>query len=48
MGNSKEDAKDNLVNLKREIVQNSDNLGDDAVAKLEVELMRRMQELGIQ
>jgi len=46
VGNSKEEAKMNLTNLRKEIAQNSGNLGDDTIANLEIELMKRTQELG--
>jgi len=46
VGTSKEEAKTNLVNLNEEIVQKKDSLGDDTVANLEIELIKRMQELG--
>jgi len=46
IGTSKEEAKTNLVNLRKEITQNNDSLGDDTVANLEIELIKRMQELG--
>jgi len=45
-GTSKEDARTNLENLRNEIIQNSDNLGDDTIANLEIELLKRMQKLG--
>lgn len=48
VGTSKEEAQTNLANLKKEIVQNNDSLGDDTVANLEIELIKRMQELGRQ
>jgi F-type H+-transporting ATPase subunit epsilon len=40
IGNSKEEAKNNLVNLREVMIQNSSNLGDDTIANLEIELMR--------
>jgi len=46
VGNSKEEVQSELTNLRKEIVQNSDSLGDDTIANLEIELMKRMQELG--
>ena len=48
VGTSKEEAKMNLLKLRKEIVQNNGNLGDDTVANLEIELIKRMQELGRQ
>jgi len=48
VGTSKEAAKTNLMNLRKEIAQNNDGLGDDTVANLEIELIKRMQELGRQ
>ena len=48
VGTSKEEAKTNLEGLRKEISQNSENLGDDTVAVLEMELIKRMQELGRQ
>ena len=46
IGINKEEAKTNFANLRREIEQNSGNLGDDTIANLEMELMRRMKEMG--
>ena len=46
VGASKKDARANLASLRKEIAENSENLGDDTVANLEIELMRRMKELG--
>lgn len=45
VGTSKEDAKENLENLREEIAKNSNNLGDDTVANLEIKLMKMVQEL---
>jgi len=45
-GTSKEEAKTNLENLKDEIAKNNNDLGDDLVANLEIELLKRMQQLG--
>jgi len=46
IGASKEEAKTSLMNLRKEIAQNNGSLGDDTVANLEMELIKRMQELG--
>ena len=48
VGMSREEAELNLVNLRKEIAQNNGSLGDDTVANLEIELIKRMQELGRQ
>lgn len=45
VGTSKEDAKMNLKNLREEIAQNSDHLGDDTIANLEIKLMTMLKEL---
>ena len=45
VGGDKEEAKTNLINLRREIAQNYGSLGDDTVAKLETLLMKRMKEM---
>jgi len=45
LGTSKEDALENLTNLKQEISAQSDNLGDDTIANLEIELVRRIREM---
>jgi len=45
IGASKDEAKTNLVNLRKEFAGNSESLGDHTIANLEVELMRRMREL---
>ena len=46
VGSSKEEAAEHLLQLRKEIAQNSGDLGDDTIANLEIELMKRMQELG--
>jgi len=46
VGSSKEEATGHLLQLRKEIAQNSGDLGDDTIANLEIELMKRMQELG--
>lgn len=46
VGTSKEEARTNLAKLRKEMATRSGDLGDDTVANLEVELMRRMKELG--
>ena len=46
VASSKEEASNNLASLRKEIAQNTNNLGDDTIANLEIELMKRMQELG--
>ena len=46
VGASKEEAKANLAHLRAEIAQNSDSLGDDTIANLEIKLMKMTQELG--
>lgn len=45
VGTSKEDAKMNLKNLREEIAQNSGDLGDETIAKLEIKLMTMAQDL---
>ena len=46
VAHSKEEALTSLANLRKEIAQKSGESGDDTIAKLEIELMKRMQELG--
>lgn len=45
IGTSKEEAKTNLTNLREEIAQNSDHLGDDTIANWEIKLMEMTQNL---
>ena len=46
IGTNREEAQEKLIELRQEIAKTSDETGDDTVANLEVELMRRMKELG--
>jgi len=45
VGINKAEAKDNLMNLRKEIAQNSDYLGDDTIANLEIRLLKLTQDL---
>ena len=45
LGSSKEDAKANFEHLREAIAKNNDSVGDDTIANLEIELLRRMKEL---
>ena len=46
VASSKEEAKKNLTALRKEMAGSSEDLGDDTIANLEIELVKRMQELG--
>ena len=43
---NKEEAQKNLSDLRQAIADDDDATGDDTIANLELELMRRMKELG--
>jgi len=46
-GTDKENARMNLMNLKKEMVEKHGDLGDDVIANLEFELIKRTRELRI-
>jgi len=45
LASSKEEAQTALKNLKKEIAINSGRVGDDTIADMEFELMRRIKEM---
>jgi len=47
LGTNKEDAWTNLESLRKEIAEKSGSLGDNTIANLELELMKRIKEMRV-
>ncbi|MCL2560115.1 MAG: F0F1 ATP synthase subunit epsilon [Turicibacter sp.] len=48
VGNSKDEAKKNLAQLRKAITEKNGSTGDNTIANLEIELLRMTRELGRQ